>query len=669
MPQSNRPGDVLAGRYRLIDLLSESGGGRFWRAQDDVLERDVALHVIAADDPRADDLLDAARRSAAVLDPRILRVLDADVRDGRCFVVNEWGSGTSLDIMLAAGGHLGSRAAAWLVAEVAEAIAVAHAAGVPHGRLLPEAVLVDRTGSVRVIGLCVDAALHGTGQGRPEDDVADLARLLYAALTGRWSGAPGSGVEPAPREHGRLLRPRQVRAGVARTLDELCGELLCTVPSPSRPRDLRGLSTARGVSDVLRDFIGDPAGLDDLLRSRLVVRGDETVTFSAVPEFAVREPVDPLTAPLEQVLDGAAPTVATPAAPAAADRSAPTEPAEPAGPPPTEAALPAVPEPDVEVTPQPSHPDAPDASSTDLPTEAGLPIFGDDDVSWVAAPGARREPSAPPPPLEDVPARPLFAPTSERRPRPHAVAAAAADPRDFWPFESTGTGVPGLIGPVGPSDEPGEDDEVPGRRWLRVAGALLASLLLLLAVVIVTNLVRGRGPLGEADPAAAADEPTPSASATAAATALTGLSARDFDPEGQPASENPELAPLAVDGDPTTGWRTLTYDQDLGPGGLKSGLGLVVDLGRTRTVESVTLTLTGAPTEVTLYASTTAPTAAPADGAAGLTRLVEQSVDTQATLTPTRAARGRYLLVWLTSLPRVGDGFQGQIDEVAVRGR
>ena len=92
-PHATRAGDVLAGRYRLVDLLSESGGGRFWRAHDRVLERHVALHVIAADDPRADLLLDAARRSATVLDQRMLRVLDAERVDDFCFVVNEWGSG------------------------------------------------------------------------------------------------------------------------------------------------------------------------------------------------------------------------------------------------------------------------------------------------------------------------------------------------------------------------------------------------------------------------------------------------------------------------------------------------------------------------------------------------------------------------------------------------
>ncbi len=53
VPHSIRPGDVLAGRYRLVDLLTETGGGRFWRAHDRVLERHVALHVIDADDERA----------------------------------------------------------------------------------------------------------------------------------------------------------------------------------------------------------------------------------------------------------------------------------------------------------------------------------------------------------------------------------------------------------------------------------------------------------------------------------------------------------------------------------------------------------------------------------------------------------------------------------------
>ena len=65
MPNSIRPGDVLADRYLLVDLLSESGSGRFWRAHDRILDRHVSVHVLAPDDERAEGLMAAARLSAA----------------------------------------------------------------------------------------------------------------------------------------------------------------------------------------------------------------------------------------------------------------------------------------------------------------------------------------------------------------------------------------------------------------------------------------------------------------------------------------------------------------------------------------------------------------------------------------------------------------------------
>ena len=103
MPHATRPGDVLGDRYRLVDLLTENDGGRFWRAHDRILERHVAIHVIRGDDERAPALMEAARRSAAVHDRRVLRVLDAECTDDECYVVNEWGWGTSLDIVAASG--------------------------------------------------------------------------------------------------------------------------------------------------------------------------------------------------------------------------------------------------------------------------------------------------------------------------------------------------------------------------------------------------------------------------------------------------------------------------------------------------------------------------------------------------------------------------------------
>jgi serine/threonine protein kinase len=613
VPHSIRPGDVLASRYRLVDLLSESGSGRFWRAHDRTLDRHVAVHVIAADDARAEGMMAAARRSAAVLDRRILRVLDVDEQGDVCYVVNEWGSGTSLDILVANEGPIGARRAAWIVSEVASSIAVAHDAGVAHGRLVPENVLIDVTGSVRVIGFSVDAALMGLPPGRLSSDVTDLAGLLYFLLTGRWPGVSRSAVPAAPLEGGRVLRPRQVRAGVPRPLDSLCDQVINFHPAGASEE----LGHARGIAEALREFVGDASGMaaaEAAAGRRNGSPGNETRLLPLTPPAPPTEPV--------------------PAAEAEAEEPEPT-------------AAPATP--------------------VDQPTQAGLPIFDDetDDVSWLTA---RPETPPPPPPFEDPPERPLFAPEPAdgrpaRQPRPGASSTAASD---YWPWDaSTGTGSRVTTGsgviPI-PEEEP-EDDGVPGRSWLRLAGVVGACTLLLLAVIVAFNLGRGRSPLGDL-PTTEESSNTPSGSTSAGAAPLTGVTATDFDPQGDPPEENPDLAPLVVDKDPATSWRTETYLQNFGPGGLKTGAGLTLDLDGEQQVSAVDLTLVGAPTGVSIYVTDKAPTAV-----SGLKPVATAKLTTpRDRITLDKPATGRFLVVWLTSVPAVEGGFRGEVAEVVVRG-
>lgn len=625
MPSSIRPGDVLADRYRLVDLLTESGGGRFWRAHDRILERHVALHVIADDDERADALMEAARRSATVHDRRLLRVLDADQTGGLCYVVNEWGSGDSLDIMLGGDGPLGPRRAAWIVSEVAAAIAVGHRGGVAHGRLLPENILIDHTGGVRLIGFAVDAALHGLPPGRVSTDVSDLGSLLYAALTGRWTGSPGSAVPPAPLEQGRVLRPRQVRAGIPRPLDALCDEVVNPYAGPAATR-LRGehdLATAQGIADYLCEFVGDATGLAEAEAAAGHRDTTEVPVLAPVPELRPHDAVPTRT-----------------------------------------------PEPESEPAPEPE-PQRP----ADVPTQAGLPIFDDDgDVSWMNAPGA---PAPPPPPFEEPPERPLFAPPPtdggpERTPRPGrpeptpdpapAAVAAPVSPRgasaptgrSFWPWD-TGTG------PVVTADDT-EPEEVPGRSWLRLAAIVGACVLLLLAVVVAYNVGRGRTPLGSVPDESSTPTPSAQTPISPAAQPLEATAA-DFDPQGDPSDENPEEVPLALDGDEGTAWHTQTYEQNFGPGGLKTGVGLLLDLGASRSVSAVDVTVAGGSTGVSVYVTPTSPT-----GVRDLTPVQSATVDATAQIELPEPVTGRYVTVWLTSIPAVSDGFRGAIAEVTARG-
>lgn len=248
------PGSLVASRFRLEDLLEEHAGARFWRATDLTLVRNVAVHVIDRDDPRAAAVLTAARTSATVADQRILRVLDAVEEEDLVHVVHEWGSGTSLDKLLP-DELLEPRRAAWVVREVAEAIAVAHRHGIAHGRLLPENVLLTDVGSVKLIGFVVDAVLHGRAQpgpyGEHESDVRNLGALLYACLTGKWAGYPSSALPPAPEDHDRICRPRQVRAGVPKQLDGICDQILNPAARGKR------YETAVEVCAALGDYLGD----------------------------------------------------------------------------------------------------------------------------------------------------------------------------------------------------------------------------------------------------------------------------------------------------------------------------------------------------------------------------------------------------------------------------
>lgn len=630
-----RPGDVLARRYRLVDLLVESGSGRFWRAHDLVLDRHVALHTIAADDARSQALLDAARASTAVADRRLLRVLDAAVDDDVCYVVNEWGSGVSLDILVGGGQVLAPRHAAWVVAQVADSVARAHAAGIGHGRLAPENVLVDRHGQVRVIGLCVDAALHGVPHDRTSTDVTDLAGLLYCALTASWAGASASDVRAAPVEHGHVLRPRRVRAGVPRPLDQLCDLVL-------HPHlDTRGRLdvTAAGIAERLVEFVGDEAGLTDALVATLPpVRERFPTSLPPVPEIPARPD------PPEDEAEADTASVA-----AVADL-------------PTEAALPAY--------------DA-DEDTTDG-TGAGTDTGRSGGSS--GARRARRTPGPPPPRPPDPPSRPLFAPdppdgTPVRRSRRAATTTAvgaggasagatagatagAGNPTGstYWPWD-TGQGDP--ADSTGSGVLPAVQEPVPGRRSQRVGIVIALLVLVLVAAVVAYNLGRGRTPLG-AEPEASAT-PTPSAAAAPEPVAVEGLTASLLDPQGG-GSEDDGEAPLAVDEDPATGWSTLTYFQQLGPGGLKTGLGLTIDLGEERDVAAVDLVFDGAPTSATVFTADTPPT-----GVDGLTAVA--SVDgagPEAGLDLEEPVAARYLVVWLTALPPVEGGFSGGLRDVAV---
>lgn len=164
----------------------------------------------------------------------------------------------------------------------------------------------------------------------------------------------------------------------------------------------------------------------------------------------------------------------------------------------------------------------------------------------------------------------------------------------------------------------------------------------------------------------------PASPTPAAAGSLKVTKATDFDPkaDGGGGAENPKLAKLAIDGDPATLWRTERYKKLPTMGGIKPGVGLVLDLGAVRHVTGVELQLSGIGSSVELRTPKATADAAPMKSIDQWTRLTgTEDAAEQLRLDLPQAQDTRYVLVYLTSLAPMGDGyFRSGIAEITVHG-
>jgi serine/threonine-protein kinase len=199
----------VASRYRLLDRLGAGGMSVVWRAHDEVLDREVAVKVLAPDKAAGAKLLDRIRieaRSAARLrHPHVVEVHDfGETEAGWPFVVMELVEGRSLADLLTRG-PLPWRTAVMAGAQVADALSAAHARGIVHRDVKPSNVMVTADG-VKLVDFGISASVgEADGIGgevygtpaylaperiggdvvRPATDVYALGLLLYLMLAGR----------------------------------------------------------------------------------------------------------------------------------------------------------------------------------------------------------------------------------------------------------------------------------------------------------------------------------------------------------------------------------------------------------------------------------------------------------------------------------------------------
>jgi HAMP domain-containing protein len=155
-PDGPQVGDLFASRYQILKLLGTGGMGRVFQARDLELEEVVALKVLSpelfADPERHLRLLrNEIKAARAITHPNVVRMHDLGEVDGVRFVSMEYVAGTTLRPLLGKSGRMDLAPGLQIAKQLCRGLQAVHAAGIVHGDLKPDNVIVMPSGLVKLM--------------------------------------------------------------------------------------------------------------------------------------------------------------------------------------------------------------------------------------------------------------------------------------------------------------------------------------------------------------------------------------------------------------------------------------------------------------------------------------------------------------------------------------
>ena len=307
-------GSLIANRYRVVSLVASGGMASVYLANDEVLERKVALKVIhphlAKDKSFVDKFAREARMAAALSHPNLVNVFDQGSDGDVNFLVMEYVPGITLRDAMNDFGALDANKALEIIEPLTAGLAAAHSAGILHRDLKPENVFLSDGGKVKLgdFGLAREISQHtqtgsvvGTvaylspelvlrGQADERSDVYSLGVMIFEMLTGQapYQGEQAVQVAFQHANH-NIPAPSSLNPKVPELLDEIVlwstarnpahrpASATTLLPVITRARaDLsRGLTTTLAQIDRtaridLDQAIQAPAGATEVLSAQLL---------------------------------------------------------------------------------------------------------------------------------------------------------------------------------------------------------------------------------------------------------------------------------------------------------------------------------------------------------------------------------------------------------------
>ena len=209
-PADVQIGDLLGGRYEVLQLLGEGGMGAVYKARDVELEREVALKVIKPEMAEHPEILQRFKQelilARQITDRNVIRIFDIGEAGRTKFITMEYLEGEDLHRILKQRGKLDVAEAVDIMEQVASGLAAAHREGIIHRDLKPGNIIRDKSGRVVVMdfglartfsgdGMTRTGAMLGTieymspeqaqgGDLRASSDIFTVGLILYELLAG-----------------------------------------------------------------------------------------------------------------------------------------------------------------------------------------------------------------------------------------------------------------------------------------------------------------------------------------------------------------------------------------------------------------------------------------------------------------------------------------------------
>ena len=292
---ANLSGQLIANRYLVISLVASGGMASVYLANDQVLERKVALKVIhphlGKDKTFVDKFQREAKMAAQLSHPNLVNVFDQGADGDVIFLVMEYVPGITLRDAMNDFGALDSKKALEIIQPLTEGLAAAHSAGILHRDLKPENVFLSDGGKVKLgdFGLAREISEHtqtgsvvGTvaylspelvlrGQADARSDIYSLGVMIFEMLTGKQPYQGEQAVQVAYQHaNENIPAPSSVEPGVPELLDEIV--LWSTARNPSdRPASAVALLPviARARTDLSRGLTTTLSQIDKTARINL----------------------------------------------------------------------------------------------------------------------------------------------------------------------------------------------------------------------------------------------------------------------------------------------------------------------------------------------------------------------------------------------------------------